>query len=300
VPDTSFEKMVLNDDRLRVFNDTVPAGILVLSIDTGKVVFSNRYFNEILGSGNGEENHILGESWESFFVDADERQDLMVKFVEEDEVRNYELRLKRQNGDVVWGLVSMSGIPIVEEDLLLFAFIDITSLKEAEEEIRILANHDALTGLPSLRLLQDRITAAINRAKREKDELSVLFIDLDGFKAVNDTYGHDVGDEVLKGASARLLECMRDSDTVSRIGGDEFVVVIERFKDREMARQIGERIVHSLNQPIKVGDAEVTIGASVGGAFYPDNGEDSEALIKAADDAMYTVKKDTKGAITFA
>jgi len=299
VPETTFEKLVLTDNRLRVFNDTVPAGILVLSVETGKAVFSNRYFNETLGSGSGDENHILGASWESFFVDSEERQSLMVKFIEEEEVRNYELRLKRQDGGVVWGLVSMSGIPIESEDLLLFAFIDITSLKEAEEEIRILANHDALTGLPSLRLLRDRISAAIARAKREKGEMSVLFIDLDGFKSVNDSLGHDAGDDVLKEVAARLLDCMRESDTVSRIGGDEFIVVLERFKDRGMARQIGERIINSISQPIRLGGKEVQIGASIGGSFYPDNGNDSETLIKSADSAMYKVKKSTKGAIDF-
>ena len=293
----SFEKLVLNDDRLRVFNDTVPAGILVLSVDTGKVVFSNRFFNETIGV---EGDNILGDSWENFFLDPEERQALMIKFVEDDVVRNFELRLKRPNGDAVWGLVSMSDIPIENEDLLLFAFVDITSLKDAEEEIRALANHDALTGLPSLRLLQDRISAAVSRAKREQTEMAVLFIDLDGFKAVNDSLGHDAGDDVLKEVASRLKTCIRETDTVARMGGDEFVMVIERMTDRTRVQRIGERIVESLGKPITVTSGTATIGASVGVAVYPSNGVTPDDLLKAADSAMYDVKKSTKGAVRFA
>lgn len=294
---SSFEKLVLNDERLRVFNDTVPAGILVLSVDSGRVVFSNRFFNEIIGV---EGSNVLGDSWESFFLDAQERQDLMVKFVEEEVVRNHELRLKRPNGDIVWGLVSMSDIPIENEDLLLFAFVDITALKKAEEEIRQLANHDALTGLPSLRLLQDRIAAAISRARRDDTEMAVLFVDLDGFKAVNDTLGHDAGDAVLKDVGERLRACVRESDTAARMGGDEFVIVLERMGSRDRARQIGERIVEHLGEPFTTPSGDAHIGASVGIALFPADGDTPDALIKAADGAMYEVKKTTKGAVTFA
>ena len=293
----SFQKLILDDERLKVFNDTVPAGIMVLCVDTGKVVYSNLFFNEVIGVDGGS---AVESSWDNFFFDEHEREDLMVKFIEEDVVRNFELRLKGHNGEAIWGLVSMSDIPIKDEDLLLFAFVDITPLKEAEEEIRALANHDALTGLPSLRLLEDRIAAAIHRARRENKEMAVLFVDLDSFKAVNDTLGHDAGDFVLKEVAERLKSCIRDTDTVARLGGDEFVIVVERMTNRELVRNIGERVVRRLGQSFYTPAGEANIGASVGVAIFPVNGETPEVLLKTADKAMYDVKNTTKGAVTFA
>jgi len=125
----SFERLLNDDLNLQTFHNTVPAGILVISFDDGRVVFSNRYFAESLGVGGDQ---LLGANWESFFYDKSERERLMVEFVEDDEVKDFELRLQSQNGDVVWGLASMSIISIEEEDLLLFAFTDVTRLKEAE------------------------------------------------------------------------------------------------------------------------------------------------------------------------
>lgn len=293
----SFENLILNDERLQVFNDTVPAGIMVICVDTGKIVFSNRFFNEAIGLDG---QSVLGSSWENFFFDAEEREDLMVKFIEDDVVRNFELRLRNPNDDAVWGLVSMADIPIEDEDLLLFAFVDITQLKEAEEQIRALANHDALTGLPSLRLLEDRIAAALHRARREKKEMAVLFIDLDGFKDVNDTLGHDAGDFVLKEVGVRLKGCIRDTDTVARLGGDEFVIVVERMTNRDLVQLIGERVVQRIGQSFYTPSGEADIGASVGVAIFPANGETPDELLKSADNAMYSVKNSTKGAVTFA
>ena len=184
--ETSFELLVRNDENLRVFNDTVPAGILILRVDDGKVIFSNRFFHETLGAGGDQ---ILGSSWEDFFVDPEERQNLMIQFVEQDEVRNFEIRLRHKEGGTIWGLTSMASIPIENEDLLMFAFIDVTQLKEAEARILALANYDPLTDLPSRRLFSDRLGKAMDRAQRAALDMAILFIDLDGFKEVNDTLG---------------------------------------------------------------------------------------------------------------
>lgn len=292
----SFEKLVANDKRLQVYNDTVPAGILVLRVEDGAVLFANRSFNEIIGNGGAT---VFGETWGDFFVDAEDRQKLMVKFVEEDVVRNHELRLKRSDGKIIWGLASLADIPIENEDLLLFAFIDITALKEAEEEIRRLAHHDPLTGLPNLRLFNDHIERALARSRRKDYQTAVLFIDLDDFKGVNDTLGHEAGDEVLVDVSKRLLSCVREVDLVARIGGDEFLVMLENVES-ERVEEIGQRIVEALRLPIAVCKQEVVLGASIGVAFYPVNGNDSKSLIKAADNAMYRVKNDLKGAVALA
>ncbi|MBL4690751.1 MAG: sensor domain-containing diguanylate cyclase [Rhodospirillales bacterium] len=294
--ETNFELMVLNDEKLKVFNDTVPAGILVLRVDDGRVIYSNRFFQETLGA-DGEQ--VFGESWDEFFVDSEERQNLMIKFVENDEVRNFELRLRHKNGGIVWGLASMSSIPIEDEDLLMFAFIDVTQLKEAEAKIQALANYDTLTELPSRLLFTDRLGKAMNRAERAETEMGLLFIDLDGFKAVNDTLGHEAGDLVLKEVAVRLRDCVRKPDTVARLGGDEFIVIIEH-QNTKNAKLVGERIVNSLGLPIDTPEGTANIGASIGIAFFPGDGKTEDELLKAADTAMYKVKKNTKGAVGFA
>jgi diguanylate cyclase (GGDEF)-like protein/PAS domain S-box-containing protein len=293
--ESTFEQIVRNDGRLRIFNDTVPVGILVLRIEDGEVVFSNRLFHEILGADGDQ---ILGASWDQFFVDPAERQNMMVKFVEENEIRNFEVQLNHVDGGIVWGLTSMSAIPIENEDLLLFAFIDVTPLKEAEAKIQALANYDALTELPSRRLFSDRLKMAMERATRAGSDMALMFIDLDDFKVVNDTLGHDAGDFVLKETANRLKNCVRKPDTVARIGGDEFVVVIEH-QNVAHATIVGERIVNSLKQEIKSPDGTVTIGASIGVAFFPGNGKSEKELLRAADKAMYNVKGATKGTIGF-
>lgn len=292
----SFERLILGDQRLRAFNDTVPAGILVVRVQDGSVLFTNRFFNDVLGfEGAG----VLGNSWRDLFVDLADRERLLLKFVEEGSVRNFELRLRRPDGRIVWGLASMADIPIEGEELLLFAFVDITALKEAEEEIRKLANHDALTGLPTLRLLRDLFNDALARAKRDNSQFGLFFVDLDGFKGVNDGQGHEAGDRVLQEMGRRILGCIRESDTVARIGGDEFLVLAEKLTP-ELALAIAKRIVERAGVPFDMPEGLATIGASVGIALYPAHGASLEALMKAADAAMYQVKRSTKGAVALA
>jgi diguanylate cyclase (GGDEF)-like protein/PAS domain S-box-containing protein len=295
-PDPSFEALLLTDERLRAFNETVPAGILIVAVDDGRVLFSNRFFNEVLGfEGAG----ILGHGWRELFVDHADRERMLLTFIEQGEVRNFELRLRRPDGRMVWGLASLSEIPIQGEDLLLFAFVDITALKDAEEEIRRLANHDALTGLKTLRRFRDLVEEALARAARDQSEFAILFVDLDRFKPVNDTFGHEAGDSVLKEVAQRLVACVRATDKVGRIGGDEFVVLAERVTVR-LARKIATRIVSEMNRPFLLPEGEIRIGASVGIALYPRHGAGLDSLMKAADDAMYRVKRTTRGALAVA
>jgi len=274
-----------------LIGDTVPAGIVVTNIDDGRVVYTNRAFSEILGSDASE---ILGHTWQEYFAEPEDRETLMVRFVEEGVVRNHELRLKAADGRIVWVLASMACVDGVEQDLLMTSFIDVTPLKEAEAEIRKLADQDALTGLPNMRCLRDRLERAVSRAQRYDDRVAVLFIDLDGFKSVNDTHGHDVGDAVLKEVARRLNGVVRHCDTVGRLGGDEFVVMLTDVKQKDDVAIVAHRAVQALAAPIEAGDQQVTVGASIGIASYPENAADSEILLKLADQAMYDVKRNGK------
>ncbi|MBL4666108.1 MAG: diguanylate cyclase [Sneathiella sp.] len=173
---------------------------------------------------------------------------------------------------------------------------DITDIKEAEERIQYLANHDALTGLPSLRLGMDRLSMALSASRRNKTKSALLFIDLNKFKAINDIFGHDAGDHVLKIVAERMSARLREMDTVARIGGDEFIVILPVVKERADAENIAKKLADMVRQPTQWNDTELTVGASVGVAIFPENGDDPEALMKSADKAMYKVKENSKTA----
>jgi diguanylate cyclase (GGDEF)-like protein/PAS domain S-box-containing protein len=177
---------------------------------------------------------------------------------------------------------------------------DITERKRNEAIMNHMATHDRLTDLPSLNLARDRILMAIAGARRFGRRSSLLFVDLDGFKSVNDTRGHDAGDRVLKEVSLRLLKCLRQTDTASRIGGDEFLLILTDLQSADDASAIAQKILESISAPFAVDDGEVFISASIGISLCPDDGEDPEILIKAADSAMYRVKDSGKNGWAFA
>lgn len=164
-------------------------------------------------------------------------------------------------------------------------------LVASETRLREMAHHDPLTGLPNRTLLFDRIGQAIQRARRNGDPFALLLVDLDGFKQVNDSFGHEAGDQVLIAVATRMRECVRAVDTVARLGGDEFVVLVENAKTAEAARATATKLVDALRGPFAIGSQEANIGASVGVALWPTHGEDAPTLLLAADRAMYAAKR---------
>lgn len=168
-------------------------------------------------------------------------------------------------------------------------------LQESERALRHLAYHDSLTGLANRVLLDDRIAQAIERAKRHDHLVAVLLVDLDGFKAINDSFGHGVGDEVLKLVAQRLRDCVRGSDTLARLGGDEFVVVLEHLHAPQHAGRVANSILDALSEPVLMAGHALYVGASIGLALYPTHGKDMPSLIKQADKAMYRAKDEGRG-----
>lgn len=176
---------------------------------------------------------------------------------------------------------------------------EIATRKQAEERIQYLASHDVLTGLPSRLLLRDRLEIAIKTAERNQAKLAILFIDLDGFKAVNDNFGHKAGDSLLEEIATRLKAVVRQSDTVARIGGDEFIVLSNGIHSDADAATVAGKILASIGQPVSLGEQYATVGGSIGISIFPDHGNDIEKLIAYADAAMYDIKKTGKNAYAF-
>lgn len=168
---------------------------------------------------------------------------------------------------------------------------DISERKQAEQRISHMANHDALTNLPNRNLLEDRIKQALIFAKRNKVQGAVMFIDLDKFKIINDTLGHDFGDHLLKEVADRLVSCLRSQDTVARYGGDEFIVVLHSVTNLQSIGPVAQKLLDTLLKPYYFKNQELNISASIGIAVFPDDGTDADTLITHSDAAMYTAKE---------
>jgi len=213
-----------------------------------------------------------------------------------------EHRMRHADGRTLWVLERGR---IVERDddgrpLRLVATLeDVTSRRQAAEQIEYMATHDALTGLPNRTLLADRIERAISSARRESHKVAVIFMDLDHFKQVNDTLGHRIGDLLLIAVAGRLMPHLREADTVSRQGGDEFVILLPELHEAADAATVCDKLLKELEEPVQFDGHELRISASMGVALYPDDGPDREALLQKADVALYRVKDSGRRAYRF-
>jgi diguanylate cyclase (GGDEF)-like protein len=175
----------------------------------------------------------------------------------------------------------------------------LTRLKRTNEQVTHLAHHDNLTGLPNRILFYDRLNQELKKARRRKESVTVLYLDLDGFKNINDTFGHDSGDVLLRDAARRIEACVRDSDTVARIGGDEFTAILSGMPSRDSIVDVVRKIVEAIAAPFMLNGKNCRVTASIGIALYPDNGETPEQLLKIADAAMYLAKNSGKNRYRF-
>lgn len=199
---------------------------------------------------------------------------------------------KRKNGEIFpqWSTVSVLRDEAGAVTHYIAVFLDITERKKEEERIQYLANYDVLSGLPNRYLLNDRLDQALNLAQRHQTKLAVLFIDLDHFKNINDSLGHDIGDELLKAVAQRLKACLRRSDTIARQGGDEFIALLGDLNSEDEVTFVAEKMIESLRSEFKIGELQLSISLSIGVSIYPDDGETAVQLLRNADMAMYRAK----------
>jgi len=165
------------------------------------------------------------------------------------------------------------------------------ALKEANLQLKVQSQTDFLTGLPNRYLLDDRIQQAVSKATRDDSKFALMIVDLDRFKPINDTHGHAVGDVMLQEAAKRMVGCVRESDTVARIGGDEFVILLPTIETHQDVALVAEKIREALNRPFVIGNITITISSSLGVAIYPEHGKDADALSKRADATLYRAKE---------
>ncbi|NVJ93511.1 MAG: EAL domain-containing protein [Methylocystaceae bacterium] len=199
---------------------------------------------------------------------------------------------RRKNGEIFPEWLTITAIKDDAGQIYQYAgiFCDISERKTQENEIRKLAYFDELTQMPNRRLFSDRLHMAVARAKRHKEKLAIIFVDLDHFKKINDTLGHNTGDEILIEAAQRLTACTREEDTVARLGGDEFVLLIPEVDDIDEVTKVADRIVTAFSHSFVINERQLFVTASLGISVFPDDGEEVETLIKNADAAMYRSK----------
>ncbi|MCW8962224.1 MAG: diguanylate cyclase [Gammaproteobacteria bacterium] len=203
---------------------------------------------------------------------------------------------RRKSGEIYTEQLSIDAVKDEAGKLqnYIAIFHDISYFKEREDELRQIAFHDVLTGLPNRLVLNDRMQQALLQSGRNKDRIAVCFLDLDGFKPINDTHGHDTGDHVLVEVARRLKDTLRSNDTVARIGGDEFVLLLQDIKDTDELDELMQRVLKVISRPYNMPNATVTVSASIGVAIQKGDYSDAEILLSNADQAMYNAKKHGK------
>jgi diguanylate cyclase (GGDEF)-like protein/PAS domain S-box-containing protein len=277
--------------------DTATVGIVFLK--DRKVVKCNRQFAAMFAYGPDE---LIGHSSAIWFPSVENWQQVgneAYAVVERGEPYEFEQEFVRKNGERVWCQVAGRILDQHNwEHGSIWVYTDTTERKRREEEVRALAHHDELTGLPNRRLLDDRIAQAFAAARRTRDNVAVMLLDLDHFKPINDTHGHEAGDQVLRAVAARLRNCVRKADTVARLGGDEFVVMLP-MRDAQHAVRVAEGILAALAEPFPVGASQFRLGVSIGISVFPDDAAEKDDLLKFADRAMYAVKASGRNAYRF-
>jgi diguanylate cyclase (GGDEF)-like protein/PAS domain S-box-containing protein len=280
-----------SERRFRDFAEAAGEYVWELDVD-GRYTYVSRRVEQVLGYAPEE---LLGRRPVDFMPagEAERVRDWFAEVTRTREAfRNLEHRSMSRTGSQVWQLVS--GVPILDAEGRFVGHrgtaLDITERKQSEARIAELATRDPLTGLPNRLLLSDRLARGIASAQREGASLAVMFVDLDHFKRVNDTHGHEVGDGLLREVAKRIGGLLRKGDTLARLGGDEFVVVLEGLKTAEDAGQVAQKIINVLSQPCEVAGHTLNTAGSVGIAICPTDGSDATTLMRHADTAMYVAK----------
>ncbi|BCB27240.1 hypothetical protein SKTS_21260 [Sulfurimicrobium lacus] len=273
-----------------VFEHTVE-GVMITDPD-GRIVAVNRAFTEITGYGEDEIAGLTGATLKS------ERHDeqfyaSMWSVIRETGRWQGELWNRRKNGDIYPEWLNISVVKDERGRITHYVgvFSDISSMKESESKLDHLAHHDPLTGLPNRLLLNARMEHSLARAQRGNAMLAVMFLDLDHFKDINDTLGHPIGDLLLQETAQRLRDCVREQDTVTRLGGDEFTILLEDLDDSRFASTVAQKIIAALAEKFMLQGHEVFVTCSVGISIFPSDGGDITTLFKNADSALYRAKE---------
>ena len=280
-----------SQEHFEVVVATTPVGVFETDMD-GSWTFVNERWLEMSGLSRQQ---TMGDGW-THALHAETREQVLKEWaatIHQNRPFKLEFRLQHSNGHEVWVLGQASSLNDAAGKIIghIGSMTDITDRKLAETEIEFLAYHDLLTGLPNRLLLEDRMKLGMAYADRAETKIALVFLDLDKFKTINDSLGHPIGDVMLKAVSEGLLKLVRETDTVSRLGGDEFLILLADIRDPDTITELLERALKELADTIEIEGIELSTTISMGIAIYPDDGKDFNTLLKSADTAMYCAKE---------
>lgn len=277
--------------RYRRLFETAQDGILIINAETGQITDVNPFLIDMLGYSK---NELLGKRlWEiGAFTDARKSRKAYKELQDKSYIRYEDLPLETKDGQRM-EVEFVSNVYLVNNERVIQCNIrDISERKRLERNLAFAATHDFLTGLPNRALFTDHYILAMAGANRYHKKLAIMVLDIDNFKDINDALGHGYGDQLLKEFGNRLSTIVRKADTASRIGGDEFALLLTEVAEPENTSKVAQKILESVKKPFMLDNHEVRITTSIGISNYPDDGEDIETLIEYADKAMYQAKKD--------
>ena len=286
------EALRLAEERYRGIFEHAVEGIFQSSPD-GRYLRVNPAFARIMGYDSPQEFVAELTVLDRVYVDPGRREEFVRITQSRGAVSHFESRVYRKDGRIIWVSESARAIRNEASEIVFFegTVKDVTDSKHYQQQLLHQANHDALTGLPNRTLLTDRLDQALRQGERHQSAVAVAVVDLDQFKFVNDTLGHNVGDALLKAIAERLRNCVRDYDTVARQGGDEFVLIISGLPSEERISEQMKRILAAVSSPWSYKDVEFSMSCSIGLSLFPRDGQDAETLLMNADAAMYRAKE---------
>lgn len=297
------EALRSSEERYRTAFEMTLDAVSITRVSDGVFIECNQAYLTMFGY---ERDEILGHTSLEFksWVDREDRKKLLRAVDRHSHCLNLEARLRRRNGSIFWGLVSTSALTLDGVDCRMSVTRDISEAKKVEEKIRELAFYDSLTSLPNRRLLLDRLEEALTVDQRRGQQRALLFVDLDDFKTLNDTLGHQCGDRLLQEAAKRLSECIRDVDMVARLGGDEFIIMLDNLSDVEteaanQAHAVGRKVLTTLAQPYHLESQDCYCTCSIGITLFRDHQGTPQDVLQQADTAMYRAKQAGRNTVRF-
>jgi len=287
------DKVQISEEKFTKAFHSAPYAILLTRPSDGKILEANDGFMRITGYAYDE---VLDKTTLdlNLWVDKEHRKAVMKNLSMDKKIQGVEYPFRIKSGEIIIGLYSAETLLINKEELVLSSISDITELSKIRQRLQVEATHDHLTGLPNRKLFYDRFQIAKANAQRNQKGLAIISLDLDEFKTINDTFGHDVGDRVLVEVTRRLTSGLRKGDTVARFGGDEFILLLTEMKNREDVIEVAQKILHNFQAAFRIDEHQFHLSASIGIALHPQDGKTINDLVKKSDQALYHVKKNGK------
>lgn len=287
------EQLQHNERQLRTILEASPIGVAIVDTHNGRIRFANARFGQLTGWRATE---LTSRTLTDLLPQKSHIAELFADLDRTGQVLDHEVELRHASGESFWALITIRTMPFQEDEAAHFIWIyDISEQTRAKQALAQLANLDDLTGLANRRAFHDELRRDLAHSSHSDKRVAVLYLDLDGFKGVNDNLGHEAGDQVLRDVAQRLRRSLREGDLIGRVGGDEFATLLSGQVDAEIAERVAKKLIDSVSGTYRIGDEKAQLGVSVGIAYSNGAFCNAEELIHRADQAMYQAKRSGKG-----